>query len=175
MESVGFAMSKYVPDNSAVPLVSVHTGRAYKGGYGGLLWDGRVYRVATNAVARQIRAAITLAAAAAESRAVAADIEPGHVSKAFSGAQIRRVPNFYKLKSGQVNPRWAATVSVTGRTQPGDRDEEGYAYNLRSDPVVLEAGSGYNEGSRTDRPALRVMASAAKAVSKKRGVRVVTP
>lgn len=168
-------LRRYSPDNGTVPFVSPHTGRPYNGGYGGLLFSGRLYRVSTNTVARKIRAAITLAAAAAEGKAQASYIEPGHVTKTFAKPKIRRAPSFYKLKSGRVNPRWSATIEVSGRTQPGDRDEEGFAYNLRSDPIVLEAGSEYNEGSRTDRPALRIMASAAKTMGALPGVRVETP
>lgn len=166
---------RYSPDNKgAVPFVSPHTGRMYKGGFGGLLFSSRLYRVSTNSVARKIRAAITLAAAAAEGKAQASYIEPGHVTKTFKSPSIERTLVPYKLKTGHVNPRYGAKISVSGTTQPGDRDEEGFAYNLRSDPIVLEAGSKYNEGSRTDRPALRIMANAAKTMGALPGVRVET-
>lgn len=168
-----FPLQKYVADNKVVPFVSPHTGRAYKGGYGGLLKSDRVYAAATVRVARKIRAAIAVSAILAEGKALGASIKPGHVTATFARPKISRVQNNYKLKTGRVNPRWAARIEVYGEEGESKRDADGFAYDLQSDPIVLEAGSDYNEGSRTSRPALRVMANAARSVGlANAGVRV---
>lgn len=139
--------SKYEPDNSVI------------GGFGGVLMDPVMARTA-HRLARQVEVLIHASALAAEARAAANDIEPGHVSKTFAETHRRGAIDYYKTKTGHVNPRRTAEVYVTGKYEPGDRDSEGYAVNLRSSPATLEFGSRYKEGARRRRPALRVMRNA---------------
>lgn len=161
---------RYKPDNSMYSA-------GYAGGFGGFLMSRRVEMV-MRVLASQVKAAVALSAAAAEPEAVESGVEPGHVVKTYSKIRTEAFTDRYKLSTGRVNSRRAVSLSVTGTYAPGDRGEDGYAINLRSDPIVLEAGSrrGYNEGAKSDRPALRVMNKALRTWSAAHpGTRVVTP
>lgn len=128
-------------------------------GFGGLLMTPLLARVMQR-FARQIQLAIAAQAFASEPEAVAHDIEPGHVSSTFSNTRRRGYVESYVGWPGVV--RRGVMIEATGRYEPGDRDEEGRAFNLKSDPIVLEAGSGYKEGARGARPALQVMLRGAR-------------
>lgn len=144
-----YGFQKYVPDHNGVT------------GFGGLLISSRMGH-AMHHFARGIQLAIAAQAVASEAEAQNADIEPGHVTKTFSNTRRRGYIEHGVGWPGAI--RRGVRIEATGTYRPGDRDEEGYAYNLRSDPIVLEAGSrrGYKEGARGHRPALRVMLKGAR-------------
>ena len=133
---------KYVPDNGKVK------------GFGGLLMDPRLSRV-MHRTAREAAMAIAIQAAASEAVATNAKIAPGHVTDTFSNLRRRGYVETGVGYPGAV--RRAVRLEVTGSYAPGERDERGVAYDVKSDPIVLEAGSRYEEGTKMKRPALRVM------------------
>lgn len=133
---------KYVPDNGAVK------------GFGGLLMTPRLARVVHRS-AREAAMAIAIQAAASEARATGAKIAPGHVTETFGNLRRRGYVEQGVGYPGAI--RRAVRLEATGTYVPGDRDERGVAYNVKSDPIVLEAGSKHEEGTKMKRPALRVM------------------
>ena len=133
---------KYVPDNGNVK------------GFGGLLMTPRLSRVMHRS-AREAAVAIAMQAAASEAVATKSKIAPGHVTETFSNLRRRGYVETGVGYPGAI--RRAVRLETTGSYVPGDRDERGVAYNVKSDPIVLEAGSRHEEGTKMKRPALRVM------------------
>lgn len=133
---------KYVMDNSKVK------------GFGGLLLSGGVQKVALS-VAGVLSAQVALSAAAAESNARRWSIRPGWITEAYSGGHIR--PTVITIMDGgHRNPRRSARLEVS---TPHGNDNGGL---VESSAVTLEFGSHYNEGTKTDRPALGVLGTATR-------------
>lgn len=143
------ARIRYVADNGIVK------------GYGGLLLSPGVGRMSA-LIARRIGAMIRMSAIAAEAEAAKYEIAPGHVVKAFSGLKYT-ASKFPIPYNGKPNYRATTRIEATGSYEG---NEGGVT---RSSPVTLEFGSRYNEGTRTDRPALQVMGKAVQAFAAKHG------
>lgn len=148
MVSLGGTHVRYKPDNSKVK------------GMGGLLMSGGVQKTANRAAAA-LAAMIPSVAAANEATAQAWGIEPGWITSAYSEMSFKPKP-VALVDGGHINLRKATRIVF--ERSPGNV----HGAPVQSGVVTLEFGSHYNEGTRTDRPALGVLSQSIRAFAASR-------
>lgn len=145
----------YKPDNGLVT------------GMGGLLMSAGTAKVAY-LVARNYGRALAAQAALSEAEARGAELPPGRITKLFSRPTYQPAVSVIN-DLGHANMRRTERVEVTGNYEGKDQST-GFP---KSSPVTIELGSHYNEGTKQDRPALRVMGRAlAKFAATHPGIRM---